>query len=135
MTGASFHHEAMAHQEKAQLNVIITVAACLARRGTARVARQSCTIGPSWGWLSSQRSQRSEPREKHHAASNTNGVVGSSGKKMPMKPVSSASQPATSHKGRSQRVRVREALEEDLGRDMPQIVPTSPCRTIATLFP
>lgn len=79
---------------------IITLANCLARSGTARVARQSRTIGPNTRCSSNHRSQRVLPREKQNAASNTKGVVGSSGTKMPMMPRSRLAMPANNHKTR-----------------------------------
>ncbi len=79
---------------------IITLANCLARSGTARVARQSRTIGPNTRCSSNQRSQRVLPREKQNAASSTKGVVGSSGTKMPMMPRSRLAMPANNHKTR-----------------------------------
>ena len=81
-------------------SAIITVASCLARSGTARRSRQSRTIGPKRGCSSSQRSQRSLPREKQSAASSTNGVVGSSGTTMPTTPVTSDTTPAAAHSRR-----------------------------------
>ena len=78
----------IAHQPQAQPSTMLSVATCLARSGTERLARQSRTIGPKCGCASSQVSQRTLPREKHHAASSTKGAVGSSGKKMPTMPAS-----------------------------------------------
>ena len=37
------------HHDHAELMVIMTVASCLARNGTARLARHFCTIGPKRG--------------------------------------------------------------------------------------
>ena len=46
------------------LRSMVAVASCFARSGTARVARQSCTIGPRVGCANSHFSQRGLPREK-----------------------------------------------------------------------
>lgn len=93
----------MTHHDQAELNAIIKVASCLARNGTARFSRQRTTIGPNRGCASSQFSQRSLPREKQNAASNTNGVVGSIGKKIPMMPSSNENAPATNQSARRER--------------------------------
>lgn len=45
---------------------------------------------------------RGDERAKQAAASSTNGVVGSTGKKMPMIPASRASTPAMANRARSQ---------------------------------
>lgn len=61
---------------------------------------QSFTIGPKNLWLSNQAWKRSEDLEKHQAASNTKGVVGSRGKKIPIIPVSKESHPKIKYKTR-----------------------------------
>jgi hypothetical protein len=98
-------HATRAGSEKAahaEPIAIITVANCLARSGTARRSRQSCTIGPKRGCCSIQRSQRALPREKQNAASRMNGVVGSSGSTTPTSPVISIATPASAHSRRRQ---------------------------------
>ncbi len=42
--------------------------------------------GPSFGWCVSQSWKRSDDRAKHQLASNINGVVGKTGKKIPATP-------------------------------------------------
>ena len=93
----SSHHAAM------ELSAIMVVASCLARKGTARLARQSRTIGPKRGCASSHWSYRALPREKQNAASNTNGVVGRSGTTIPMIPVARHMPPPVIHTHRCQR--------------------------------
>ena len=48
---------------------------------------QSEMIGPKYLWLSNHVWKRSEDLEKHQADNSTSGVVGSSGKKIPIMPV------------------------------------------------
>lgn len=103
MAGAQRHIDGITQNAHALLSDIMAIASCLARSGTARVARQSRTMGPKRGWLTNQASHRSLPLLKQNAANNTKGVVGSSGKKMPMNPSSKANQPAASHRGCVQR--------------------------------
>ena len=103
--GTTRQADEITHAAQALLTAIITKANCLARSGMARVARQSRTMGPQRGWCSTQCSQRALPREKHQAASSTNGVVGSKGRKMPNTPRAKATVPASNHSGRNQRVR------------------------------
>lgn len=88
------------NQAQVEPIAIIVQASCLTRSGIARRARQPRTIGPKRGCASSQRSQRSLPRAKQKAASSTKGVVGSSGRKMPIIPVTNASAPAATQNAR-----------------------------------
>lgn len=92
-------------QAKNELKTIVSKAICLARRGTARLARQSRTMGPKRGCVNSHRSYLTLPSEKQYAASKTNGVVGNNGKTMPTAPVARLMAPQTSHTQRCQRGR------------------------------
>ena len=95
--GSSMIDPGMANPPQMQPMVIITVASHLAFSGTARRMRQLTTRGPKRGCASNHASQRADPRAKQKAASNTNGVVGSNGRKMPTMPAESERNPATSH--------------------------------------
>jgi hypothetical protein len=90
------------HQAARLLTPIINVASCLARSGTARLARQSRIGGPICGWSSIQRSMRRLPREKHQAASSRKGTVGSRGSSRPTAAAARLRPPAASHSGRRQ---------------------------------
>lgn len=93
------------HQEATELKAIMAVASCLARRGRARLARQSRTMGPKRGCVSNHCSQRALPREKQKADSRTKGVVGNSGKTMPTTPVIRQNNPQSNQTQRCQRGR------------------------------
>jgi hypothetical protein len=92
------------HHEITELSAIMAVASCLARKGRARSVRQSCTIGPKRGCVSSHISQRTLPREKQKAASKTKGVVGNSGNTMPTTPTVRLKIPASNQAQRCQRL-------------------------------
>ncbi len=100
--GSQRQGDGISHQDQALPSAIISVANCLARRGTARRARHSATIGPKRGCASIQRSTRVEPREKQKAASSTKGVVGSSGRKIPTRPSARLTAPAPAQTRRCQ---------------------------------
>jgi hypothetical protein len=70
----------------------------LIRRGRARWASQSRTMGPRKRCCVSQRCSRGEARAKHAAASSTKGVVGRPGNTTPISPRPSARRPAATSK-------------------------------------
>src|SRR5690242_11898468 len=72
----------------------------LAFTGMAPCSRQLRSVGPNWGWFSSQRSSRGDERAKQAAARMRNGVVGNSGRKAPTKPTATSTQPAAKKAGR-----------------------------------
>ena len=74
--------------------VIMPQARYLARRGMARRVSQFSMIGPNRRCCFSHRWKRGEARVQQAAASNTNGVVGSTGRKMPMMPSKREAAPA-----------------------------------------
>ena len=80
--------------------VIMPQARYLARRGMARRGSQFSMIGPNRRCCFSQWWKRGEARAQQAAASNTNGVVGSTGRKMPMMPSNSETAPAIQNKVR-----------------------------------
>ena len=100
MAGAQFQGGVASHRAASELPAIIAVASCLARRGTARLLRQSRTMGPNTRWASSQSSRRLLPREKQNAARSTNGTVGNRGRKMPTSPAARHANPTTSQSSR-----------------------------------
>ena len=79
---------------------IISADNTLPFNGMARLRSQLRTIGPKWRCSLSQRWKRGDVRDQQPAASSTNGTVGNPGKKMPIIPKISASQPASHTKGR-----------------------------------
>ncbi|SOZ14931.1 hypothetical protein CBM2609_A40128 [Cupriavidus taiwanensis] len=84
---------------------IIDSARHFALNGMLRWRCQSLTSGPKRGCPSSHSWKRCEPRAKQAAASSTNGVVGSTGRKMPTTPSSRHSPPSATQTARSTRWR------------------------------
>lgn len=74
------------------------IARFLERFGIPSEDCQSFTIGPKNLWFSSQAWNRSEDFEKHQAASNTKGVVGKRGRKIPIIPVMRENHPKSRYK-------------------------------------
>ena len=96
---APIHHFSGNRQNKNRHEtVIILNAKYFARRGTAWLRSQFCTIGPKRGCRCSQRWKRGEAFAQQAAASNTNGVVGNIGRKMPIMPNASESAPQVQKK-------------------------------------
>lgn len=80
--------------EKEMVSAIVPTARYLVPRVRLRCRSQLRSIGPSRRCCSIQRCTRGDALAKQAAASNTKGVVGRPGRKMPITPSSRASPPA-----------------------------------------
>lgn len=101
---AAIHQRGLNTNRPAVLPSMVIVAKYLARRLTAPSRSQSCSIGPKRRLLRIQPCRRWDPRAAANAASRMNGVVGTTGRTMPMTPSTSDIAASPSQSARPRRL-------------------------------